>query len=108
MICLYAGKMINLIGLIDDIMSISGRSSTDGSAMLCKQNMHDGMADRCLTSLLQGIQWPKEDKCFGDIKIKVLCLIKRLMTLGGLKPPDHPAPLLHLQLIDYPSAGSQA
>ena len=53
-------KMISMVCIIDDSISISGRSSNDGSTVLCKQNIHDGMADDCLTSLLHGSMSPND------------------------------------------------
>ena len=39
------GKMISMVCIIDDIISISGRSSNNGLAVLCNQNVHDGTTD---------------------------------------------------------------
>ena len=54
--------MINMVCMIDDIISISSRSSTSDRRFksVMQINMHDGMADHCFqASLLQGIGWAK-------------------------------------------------
>ena len=39
-------KMISMDYIIEDIIRISGRSSNDGSAVLCKINTHNGVTDQ--------------------------------------------------------------